>query len=136
MRKTLLDILDKPAFSLQFEVGVAPKPKQDIANVFWKLSPLVESKHDLCIFVVSAILVSYKRLVGFGMFIVEGGSPRIVMGGELPPSIEPKDYQISFAETMAHELAHYEQWRDGRRLQERGVSVRVNTLFKRAGIGR
>jgi hypothetical protein len=30
--------------------------------------------------------------------------------------------------TFAHELAHYEQWRDGRRMTERGVAVRARTL--------
>jgi hypothetical protein len=31
---------------------------------------------------------------------------------------------------LAHELAHYEQWRDGRELIERGVAVRARNILR------
>jgi hypothetical protein len=31
---------------------------------------------------------------------------------------------------LCHEVAHYEQWRDGRPLTERGVNVRARTLVR------
>lgn len=34
-------------------------------------------------------------------------------------------------DTIAHELCHYEQWRDGRKLSERGVKQRAAALVKR-----
>jgi len=41
---------------------------------------------------------------------------------------------MAVIETLAHELAHYEQFRDGRPLQERGVGVRAKSLMKQCGM--
>ena len=38
--------------------------------------------------------------------------------------------------TFAHEVAHYEQWRDGKPVQERGIEVRARTLLKLAKAGK
>jgi len=38
---------------------------------------------------------------------------------------------LQYIETiLAHELVHYEQWRDGRELVERGVAVRARNILK------
>lgn len=37
-------------------------------------------------------------------------------------------YEIK--ESVVHELVHYEQWRDGRNITERGVTVRARNILK------
>jgi predicted SprT family Zn-dependent metalloprotease len=44
--------------------------------------------------------------------------------------VRNREWPAFLTEIIAHELAHYEQFRDGRKLQERGIAVRTRTLVQ------
>lgn len=46
---------------------------------------------------------------------------RILIAGGIPVA--------EAGDTMCHEWAHYEQWRDGRKLNERGVKARAKKIY-------
>jgi hypothetical protein len=60
----------------------------------------------------------------WGWFLCENGRPGILLAGGAS--------WLAVRMTLCHELAHYEQWRDGRTVQERGVRVRARTLLEMA----
>ena len=68
---------------------------------------------------------------GFGAWDHEKWT--IWIGGVRPPDVPLDDWLDSLPETLAHEVVHYEQSRDGRRLTERGVAVRSRNLLRQAG---
>lgn len=39
-------------------------------------------------------------------------------------------YDDGLMDTIAHEIVHYEQWRDGREMNERGVNQRAAALVR------
>lgn len=69
---------------------------------------------------------------GFGAFRINRGRPEIWLAGEKPePSMSDADHAGEILEVLSHEVAHYEQWRDGREIQERGVAVRARTIARK-----
>lgn len=49
--------------------------------------------------------------------------------------VPPERDWLCVVETLFHELVHYEQWRDGRPVNERGVVVRSHSLTRKAFAG-
>jgi hypothetical protein len=95
-------------------------------------SEVTEIRHPLKVSVTPSITVQGPSGgVGFGCFGTCDGKPEIWMGGR-PPT---KWVAAWLRDVLAHELAHYEQYRDGKPLSERGVAVRTRTLSKRLKAG-
>lgn len=75
---------------------------------------------------------------GFGVFVPprrKSDPPRIAVAAGLADLCEAAgesraDALLAVLHTFLHEFAHYEQWRDGRTLQERGVNVRARSLLR------
>jgi hypothetical protein len=61
--------------------------------------------------------------------------PTAVHGLFVPPSTQPYILAVNdggVRDTLAHELVHYEQWRDGRKVNEVGVARRAAAIVRRA----
>jgi hypothetical protein len=105
-----------------------------------ELIPAIPSdllRHRLRIRVVPAKVVGDgKSGFGFGCFRVVRRAPEIWLAGERPErTVTDAEWAEMLTTTFAHELAHYEQWRDGRPLQERGVAVRARSIVAAMGGG-
>jgi len=91
-------------------------------------------KHRVRVMVVPApVIEGEPGKFGFGCFVP--GAPnkkfdcQIVLAGDLDEvGLKVSEQHEFIEETLAHELAHYEQWRDGKPLQERGVRVRGKNI--------
>lgn len=88
-------------------------------------------QHIVRVLVVPAKSLTAGNQYGFGAFVVTRGKPEIWLAGQKPEkSITDDEHRQMTIETFAHELAHYEQWRDGLKLQERGVAVRAKRIVR------
>jgi hypothetical protein len=90
-------------------------------------------QHEIAVRVCAAPTVTDGR-GGFGFAaLVIGGEPlriTIWVAGQCPPKINRREWlREMLPESVLHELVHYEQWRGGRALTERGVAVRVRNLL-------
>lgn len=111
-----------------------------VRRIVVAIQAISPDRHGVAVFVVGWPTVSSihegEMTVAFGFFVEDrGGSPAIYLAGEMP-----EDYGMTrqewwdreLPETVAHEWAHYEQYRDGREVQERGVAVRARSLLRKA----
>jgi len=92
--------------------------------------PHIPMKHALVVTVVPGNVIqtpSGKR--AFGLFRASGNGIEICIAGTPIRNMTTID---DIERTLCHEFAHYEQFRDGRRLQERGVKVRAENLRRKA----
>lgn len=81
--------------------------------------------------------------VGFGCFIWPKRGPKVESAATIAVAagmadVLTADYDAdrseglhAVGETFLHELVHYEQWRSGASLTERGVKVRARNLYLR-----
>lgn len=99
--------------------------------------PLLERHFDLRHLMYAFLTPSVTVTVGgddfgFGAFYVQAGHPRVYLGGEPQKIKEFKgrtgDIFGHLLDTLAHELIHYEQWRDGKPLHHRGVERRAHRI--------
>lgn len=112
--------------------GVSRVVAKIVRKLAWDAHHVTPMRHTIQVYVVPAITVSDDgHRFGFAAFRMAGGEPEIWIGGEPPKGVD--DLEAYLRENFAHELAHYEQWRDGRTLQERGVEVRARTLATALG---
>lgn len=84
------------------------------AFVGW-LESVIDIRHEIDVHVVGKLYGFFDapgRRTGFPPYIV------VAMDDGL-------------LDTIAHELTHYEQWRDGRAINERGVEQRAAALVRR-----
>ena len=60
----------------------------------------------------------------------------IKIAGRFPRGMFPhrRDGIENLMDSVCHEFAHYEQWRDGKEITERGVNVRARGLLKLCGL--
>jgi len=97
------------------------------------LDAVSPATHDIEITVVPAPVVTDGDGFGFAAFYIDDGRPKMCIAGEKVDEITRDDWLADMLPSdVAHEWAHYEQWRDGRPVQERGVAVRARTLLRRA----
>ena len=114
-------------FIFNFARGVPEASERSIRKLASKMAALTEIRHPLPVFVVAnERLQDAARPFGVFWFCDSDSTGRIELAG-LGPLAEVLD-------TFAHELAHYEQWRDGRPVIERGVKVRAKSLLRLSGV--
>jgi hypothetical protein len=121
--------------------GVAKYVRQALHEFRPKLCTRFYLPHRIIVHVVPGAVLEEigGDGLGFGAFLVIHGEPHIVLASGLSWWIRQK--KIPRAEmigqllrTFVHELVHYEQWRDGRWVQERGVRVRTRALCRKLGL--
>lgn len=114
---------------LTFLRGVSREVRTAVRAFVNRVEQAVRFEHEVPIVVVPAPVISVERDAAFGGFCHQEGKVRIIIGGAVH-----EDYKLpEIINTVAHELVHYEQWRDGRELGERGVAVRARNIVKQAG---
>lgn len=128
----------KPTLVLQAPVGRVARRVFD--SCYKAMCAAVDFRHAVKIHVVPSRVVGdqppFGRLhgVGFGAFAIRRGKPSIWIAGiRQEGCITDDEHREMLLRVLCHELAHYEQWRDGKRLQERGVGVRARSLMKKIG---
>jgi len=67
-------------------------------------------------------LIDPEGVSAFGLFMSNDTHSRMYLASRVP--------LYAMEQIVFHEWAHYEQWRDGRKLQERGMNVRAKNLCK------
>lgn len=107
--------------------------------------PLVsEVRHRLRVGIVPAAFVQMHGKTALGMCLTPPDDPaecrrtvHVVVGGFAGHELQHDDgsrwpgHLVAFADVLCHELAHYEQWRDGRALSEAGAQRRSKSLLRR-----
>lgn len=76
------------------------------------------------------VVVQHSGVNGFALFTCGRGKPQIYAAGiPLPRSeMTRAEALLVLKQNIAHEVAHYEQFRDGKKLTERGVESRAMAL--------
>ncbi len=94
-------------------------------------SGMVATPIRLVLVAAPAVTTPYGKGVGFGLTMT-GNHGVVIAVACLPPrEMRTRSERLEYlTHTFAHELAHYEQHRDGRKLQERGVEVRARTIMR------
>lgn len=118
--------------------------KADIRGAVRRLThwlPTVSQvRHVIEVEMVPAPAIEADGGFGFGLFVVPARkrqNPTIVIAAGLADVLQEEqgdsreDALLAVRHTFLHEFAHYEQWRDGRELTERGVSVRAAGLLRK-----
>ena len=99
-----------------------------------ELRRLIECRHKLTVQVVPGQVVCVRdgtrSVSGFGVFTTTYKHPRIFIAGTPLPRREMsrEEWLYGTRVVICHEFAHYEQFRDGRKLNERGIEQRAKKL--------
>lgn len=118
--------------------GVPKYAAEAVRKAVRRAAAVMAVRHRLTVHVVPApvVIEPHWDAAGFGCFM--SGSGRIYIGG-LSPSVfrlqgaTHTEAVFGIAETVFHELVHYEQWRDGKPMNHRGLQQRVNALMRETG---
>lgn len=83
---------------------------------------------------VPAPSVSVGSGYGFGVFVVRKNFCMIAIAGKYSNEMKTnglsrRDWLASIPETIVHEWAHMEQWRDGVELSHKGIDKRTKELL-------
>lgn len=130
----------RPGFSVTMLAGVRRSVWNYMCDAAHALQDATEIRHVLPVFLTpTACLTDTDGFhpCGFGAFTVVKRRPAIVIAANIHATArlagEPVEQLTGdLIPILAHELVHYEQWRDGRAGQERGVEQRVRGLLKKA----
>jgi hypothetical protein len=114
---------------------VSEESARHICRLADKLNATINVPHRLPVYLVPTQSVAGRDgKAGFAVFFCKKNDSYIIIGARQSNLLFPKlSDHLSHLETcLCHEVAHYEQWRDGRKLQERGVAVRARSLLSLA----
>jgi len=116
---------------LEFKKGVTPPIRKYAQDFIKKAYKVFKWAHPVKILIVPAPVVTdnYGNY-GFGAFLYNGDDLTIILAGEVLPDMNYSEWLSLFKESFCHEFAHYEQYRDGKPLQERGVAIRARNLME------
>ena len=107
---------------------------RETARALARVSP---ETAKLRIRIAPAPCVTNGRGFGWGAFDDPPGEvlrPTSYIAGEKPDDIGDEDWLSDMLpHVLAHEWAHYEQWRDGKPVRERGVEARARELLRLIG---
>lgn len=119
---------------LIFHEGVAKDVRAVVMAFVARLSRVVTVKHRVPIHIVRGVVVQHSGVNGFALFTCGRGKPQIYAAGiPLPRSEMTRAEALTvLKQNIAHEVAHYEQFRDGKKLTERGVESRAMALMAMA----
>lgn len=115
---------------------IQPIPKETrglFSNLIERAKERFDFKHPIIVQVVPAAVIkdAVSGDIGFGCFDYQNKKKlQIVIAGHKLPEFSDEEWPDILIENFCHELAHYEQFRGGKKVQERGVRVRVRSLTK------
>jgi len=124
----------RPGLRLRFYPGVRADVKQALKTFAVWLRRRVEFRHPVRVTVVpQAAVMGHEGAPGWAVFVIPGEEYRsgdvvriYIAGGRAETGpLHP------LLHDLAHEIVHYEQWRDGRRVDERNVNRRAASLLSR-----
>lgn len=132
-----------PGLRLRFYPGVRPDLRLYLLNFARWLRRSVDFRHPVRVTVVpQATVMGLDGAPGWAVFLipaddyVPGDVVRIFLAGGKLTILETR-YRLRSATALArvahdfaHEVVHYEQWRDRQRVTERGVNRRAETLVR------
>lgn len=120
--------------SLNIGPGVSLETRFTVRLFRFAIPEIIRIEHPLPIMVCDAPAVATPTGYGFGVFQVHRNKCEIFIAGSLldehDKPLEQAENAEQVLQSLAHELAHYEQWRDGRNLTERGVAVRARGILR------
>ena len=133
-----------PGLRLRFYPGVRGDIRRRLKEFARWLRGEVEFRHPVRATVVpNATVMGHEGPAGWAVFLIPpvdyapGDVVRIFVGAgkvevlERHFGLSGQDAQLRLAHDFAHEVVHYEQWRDGRPITERGVNRRASSLVNR-----
>ena len=128
----------RPNISLRVYPSIAKDVRKRARQTIAALRPLIHLEHEIDVQVVPGVVIKMPGGgLGFGVFRFERCSGiTIFIAGMAPPVdfMKRSDWLSQVREVICHEFVHYEQYRDGKRLSERGVRVRARNLVKLIGV--
>ncbi len=120
--------------------GVPADVRRELRRVASLFPEVSRVRHRISVVVAPAPAISGPDGgVGFGAFLCPArkrysGPLRIYIAGRpmgyKSAGVGRREAVHAVGESLLHELAHYEQYRDGRTVQERGVEVRAKSLYR------
>lgn len=116
---------------------IKPIPRETRKHIL-AMVEMVRSEFDVQDDMLIRVTPSYvvgdgKDGYGFAAFVVNKGDVKIYLAGHQVPDMTYSEWLEVLMESLCHELAHYEQYRDGKEIQERGVAVRTKSIMRRLG---
>jgi hypothetical protein len=143
-RERRLIATGKPGFRLRFYPGVRPELRHFLLDFARWLRRTIEFRHPVRLTVVPhATVMGLDGAPGWAVFLIPpddyaaGDEVRIFLGGGKLSVLEryygfrPDTALAKMGHDLAHEIVHYEQWRDGGAIWERGVNRRAAALIRR-----
>lgn len=109
-------------FILRTNTGVPKATAQRVARWLAALSEVTKVEHPVPVIVFADPALPPGSDLDYGTFIYwQRRDCRIELAGKATAD--------SLKETLCHEVAHYEQWRDKRDVNERGIEKRTEELL-------
>ncbi len=132
-----------PGFRLRFYQGVQRDLRFFLVDFARWLRRVISFRHPVRVTVVPhATVMGLDGAPGWAVFLIPssdyatGDIVRIFLAGGKLAVLEgrygfrPETALARLAQDLAHEVVHYEQWRDGRAVSERGVNRRAEALVR------
>ena len=116
-----------------FRGTIPAATKKAVCRIAGDLSKATEIRHRITVICVEAHKIQWPGS-GFAAALFKCPEPlQIYVACVGPPGMSLHDWHGAIAGLVAHELAHYEQFRDGLKMQERGVAARAKRILRDAG---
>lgn len=132
-----------PGLRLRFYPGVRPDLRVFLLDFARWLRRTIAFRHPVRVTVVpQTTVIGLDGAPGWAVFLIPsddytaGDVVRIFLAGGKLPLLEshyrlrPDTARARLAHDLAHEIVHYEQWRDSQRISERGVNRRAAALVR------
>jgi hypothetical protein len=137
-------VTGEPGLRLRFYPGVHGEVRALLKDFARWLRRAITFRHPVRVTVVrQATVMGLDGAPGWAAFMIPpddytpGDVVRIFLGGgqlgilERRFRLDTAGARIKLAHDLAHEIVHYEQWRDGRPVRELGVNRRAAALVRR-----
>jgi hypothetical protein len=133
---------EQPAFRiyLSYDGRVSPYIIAAVRKACDKLPEVTPLKHNVRVLLHKSQIVMdpSDRTYSFGLF--DSQYCRIDVAAGIAPTLRKlgdtkEQATAAVVHTLVHEFVHYEQYRDGRELTERGVNLRAKKLMQQLGMG-
>lgn len=121
-----------------FRGSIPEATKRTVSRIVRDLSNGTEIRHRIKVVAVEGHKLRFRDgKIAFAVFHCpesgESGPLTIYLACLRQPGMTKRNWYGYLAGLVAHELAHYEQFRDGLKMQERGVAARAKRILRDSG---